>query len=87
MPRPGAGRKALSLGQLASAEAVVIGRGRRSFLRLRDQQGVMMLLSLDGYPAASRRLAVAALTPYIMAPEVQRTGQIGALLAGAVWRR
>lgn len=71
-------RKTLSLSQLASAEVVVIGRRCRSFLRLRDQQGMTAMLSLDSYPAAKRRLALAALTPYIMAPEVQRTGQVGA---------
>ena len=63
-------------------------RGSRTpALQLRDQQGTTAVLTPGGYPRTRWQLALAALAPYIMAPEVQRTGQIPDALAGTLWRR
>jgi hypothetical protein len=77
------------LSQLASAEIIVVTfRGTRSFaLQLRDQQGTTAVLSPSGYPRSRWQLALAALAPYIMGPEVRRSGQINEALAGTLWRR
>jgi hypothetical protein len=81
--------KAVLLDQLASAEIIVLTfRGSRTpALQLRDQQGTTAVLSPGGYPRARWQLALVTLAPYIMAPEVQRTGQIADALAGTLWRR
>jgi hypothetical protein len=67
---------------------VVTFRGTRSFaLQLRDQQGTTAVLSPSGYPRSRWQLALAALAPYIMGPEVKRSGQINEALADTLWRR
>jgi hypothetical protein len=82
-------RRTVLLSELASAEIIVMTfRGSRAFaLQLRDQQGTTAVLSPGGYPRGRWRLAIAALTPYVVAPEVKRAGQIDEALSGSLWRR
>jgi hypothetical protein len=79
----------LIFGLSVSAEIIVLTfRGSRTFaLQLRDQQGTTAVLTPGGYPRGRWRLALATLAPHVMAPEVQRSGQISDALAGNLWRR
>jgi hypothetical protein len=83
-------RRTIVLGQLVYADAFSkrprnAHQSRRWELRLYDQQGTLAKMNFDGSSPAGRRRLMIALEPYIMAPDVQRSGQIENAIAGVLW--
>jgi hypothetical protein len=78
------GRRVLRLDLLASAD-LAVGRGRYGpfqTLTLADQSGTRVALLLSGYGTATRKQALDALGPAVMASGVRRSGPVEQALAG-----
>lgn len=81
-------RRTIVLSQLVSAEVVpmVASQGRVFWhLILDDQHTSSGRMSLRGTSRELRSAFLSAITPYVLAPDVHRSGRLVDLLAGVIW--
>jgi len=81
-------RRTIVLSQLVSAEVVPMkaSQGRVFWhLILNDQHNTSGRMSLRGTSRELRSAFLSAITPYVLAPDVHRSGRLADLLAGALW--
>jgi hypothetical protein len=82
-------RRTVILSELAAAGAVrrrVSGNRMKPWdLVLSDRRGTVVRMNFDGSSPGSRRRLLTAIEQYVMAPGVQRAGQVENAMAGLLW--